>query len=364
MARKFIISGGGTGGHIFPAISVADEIRRREPDADILFVGADGGMEMNVVPRYHYPIESVWISGLHRQLNLRNILRNLSFPFKVITSQFQASRIISRFRPAAVVGFGGFASWPVGQVAGRKRIPLFLCEANAFPGLVNRRLAPKATRILLGNGDAQKYFDASKTITTGNPIRSFEVPDKVAAAKSLGLNPDQPILLSLGGSLGALSLNNALEGQLDTLMQADIQLVWQCGKRYYEALVQRVPKHPNLKLMAFIEDMAAAYGAADLVISRAGGSTISELIELAKPAILVPSPNVAEDHQTKNALSLSEKDAAVLVKDVAAKSQLAAEAIDILTQPGRLAALQTGISRMEKHNSASEIVNEIFQHLN
>ena len=363
MSHAFIISGGGTGGHIFPALSIAHELRRRDPAVEILFVGAEGGMELDVVPRHGFPIEAVWISGIHRQLTLRNIGRNLLFPIKLWRSLAQARRILRRVQPQAVVGVGGFASGPVGRVAAGRGIPLFLCEQNAFPGLVNRWLAPKATRILLGNADAARYFDASKIVVTGNPIRRFDLPPVVEARERLGLDPERPTLLSLGGSLGALRINEALEAQLDTLIAAGVQLVWQCGKRYHAALAARIPAHPQVKLLPFIEDMAAAYAAADLIISRAGGSTISELIALEKPALLVPSPNVSEDHQTKNALSLSEKGAALLIKDADALTQLIPTALDVLSRPSALADLQQGIAAMDKHDAAREIVDEIMRYV-
>ncbi|MEM7370273.1 MAG: undecaprenyldiphospho-muramoylpentapeptide beta-N-acetylglucosaminyltransferase [Bacteroidota bacterium] len=363
MAKKIIISGGGTGGHIFPAVSIANEIKRREPGTDILFVGAKGGMELSVVPRYNYPIESVWISGIHRQMNPRNLIRNAVFPLKLLVSLFQSMSIMARFKPQAVVGVGGFASGPLGRIAASKKVPLFLCEANAYPGLVNRWLAPKAQKILLGNGDASKYFDKSKVIVTGNPIREFELPDRAVAAEKMNIDPTKPTILSLGGSLGALKLNQAWQLGVHELMEAGVQLIWQCGKRYYERLQPQVMEHPNLKLLPFIEDMAAAYASADLIVSRAGGSTISELIALSKPAILVPSPNVAEDHQTKNALSLSEKNAAVLVKDADVEADLVKVVLGILTNPDRLGSLKENISAMEKHNAAVEIVDQIFEAL-
>ena len=363
MSRRIIISGGGTGGHIFPAVSIAGEILRREPGAEILFVGAQGGMEETVVPKYGYRIESVPISGIQRQLNLRNVWRNLQFPFKLLISLRQSHRILARFQPQAVVGVGGFASGPLGRAAAGKGIPLFLCEQNAYPGLVNRWLAGKARKILLGNADAQKYFDGSKTVVTGNPIRSFTLIDRDEAVRKLDLDPAKPVLLSLGGSLGALRINEALKTQLSLITDSEVQLVWQCGKRYYERLRAQVPEHPQVKLSAFIDDMAVAYSAADLIISRAGGSTISELIALSKPSLLVPSPNVAEDHQTKNALSLSEKDAAILVKDSDAVEHLLPTALDVLQHLERLTALTQHITAMEKHDAAKEIVDEIYREL-
>lgn len=360
MSQKVIISGGGTGGHIFPALSIAAELQRRDEQTDILFVGAKGGMEMEVVPRYHYPIEGVWISGIYRQLNLRNIGRNLMFPIKLVRSLMQANRIIRRFKPDFVVGFGGFASGPIGRAAANKGIPLYLCEANAYPGLVTKWLAPKADKILLGNGDAQQYFPAEKTVITGNPIRSFELPDQQAAKASLGLDPSKPVLLSLGGSLGARQINRALLASLPKLYETEVQLIWQCGKIYYEELSQQVSEHPQLQLKPFIQDMATAYAAADLIISRAGGSTISELIALNKPSVLVPSPNVAEDHQTKNALSLTEQGAAELVKDGEAIDKLLPTALAILEDPARLQTLTAGIKATHKHDSAKEIADHLL----
>ncbi|MEL6674907.1 MAG: undecaprenyldiphospho-muramoylpentapeptide beta-N-acetylglucosaminyltransferase [Bacteroidota bacterium] len=361
MQKRIIISGGGTGGHIFPAVSIADEIKRRDPEAEILFVGAKGGMELRVVPRYNYPIEAVWISGIHRQINLRNIRRNLLFPIKLISSLFQAGKIVRRFKPQAVVGVGGFASGPLGRVAAGRKIPLFLCEQNAYPGLVNRWLAPKARKILLGNAAASKYFEGMEVVVTGNPIRSFQLSDRSTAAQKLGLDPSKPILLSLGGSLGALSLNRAIKAQLDLAKKADVNLIWQCGKRYYPELSQEIQETDQIKLMPFIEDMATAYSAADLIISRAGGSTISEVIDLEKPSILVPSPNVSEDHQTKNARSLSDHGAALLVLDKEAEEKLIPTALEVLGDTDKLHALQQQIKAMEKHHAAKEIVDEIFR---
>ncbi|MCI4671733.1 MAG: undecaprenyldiphospho-muramoylpentapeptide beta-N-acetylglucosaminyltransferase [Bacteroidia bacterium] len=364
MKQKFIISGGGTGGHIFPAVSIATEISRRDPDADILFVGAKGGMEMEVVPRYKFPIKGVWISGIQRRLTFRNLLRNSLFPFKLLTSLLQARRIMREFKPDAVIGVGGFASGPMGRVASGKNVPLILCEQNAYPGLVNRWLAKYSDKILLGNGDASKYFPKEKIVVTGNPIRSFELPEKAEARKKLGLDPDKPTLLSLGGSLGARTLNQALLKDYPKIIDAGVQIFWQCGKIYVDELKQQVEPHPQVKLEAFIQDMATAYAAADLIISRAGASTISELIALSKPAVIVPSPNVAEDHQTKNALSLTEKNAAVLVKDVDAGQELVPVALKVLTDEQRLAKLSTNIASMEKHDSAKEIVDVILEELN
>ena len=360
MLKRVIISGGGTGGHIFPAISIANEIKARNPQAEILFVGAKGGMEMTLVPKSNYEIKGVWISGIMRSFSPKNILKNLVFPYKLIVSLLQARKIVKNFNAEAVVGVGGYASGPVGRVASGRGIPLFLQEQNAYPGITNKWLAKRATRILLGNEAAMKYFEKSKCKVTGNPIRqSLLDGNREAALKKLGFDPERPVLLSVGGSLGAGSLNAAWEAGVQKLLDAGIQVMWQCGKRYHEALRQRVPEHKDLRLMAFIEDMGAAYAAADLVVTRAGASTLSELILLNKPSIMVPSPNVSEDHQTKNARSLTDRDAAVLVKDVEAKEKLVDVALAILTNPDRLNALREGISKIEKHDAAKEIVDEI-----
>jgi UDP-N-acetylglucosamine--N-acetylmuramyl-(pentapeptide) pyrophosphoryl-undecaprenol N-acetylglucosamine transferase len=358
---KIIISGGGTGGHIFPAVSIGKEIKKRFPNATIQYVGASGGMEMDLVPKNGFSIEGVWISGIYRQLNIRNIGRNLLFPAKFFVSLWQAYQIISRVKPDAVVGVGGYASGPLGRVATWKKIPLFICEQNAFPGLTNRWLAPKASKILLGNSDAKQYFDVSKCVVTGNPIRTFDLIPIEDALPKLGLDPNKPTILSLGGSLGAGKLNDAWEGNLQELIDADVQLIWQCGTYYYEDLRKRIPQHPNIQLLPFIEDMAVAYSAADLIVSRAGGSTISELIQLSKPSILVPSPNVAEDHQTKNALSLVKAKAAVLVKDVEAKEILVTSALELLRDAEMFQELQENISNFEKHDAAKEIVDVIVE---
>ncbi|MEZ4687950.1 MAG: undecaprenyldiphospho-muramoylpentapeptide beta-N-acetylglucosaminyltransferase [Bacteroidia bacterium] len=360
MPINLIIAGGGTGGHIFPAVAIAREVKRQFPDANILFVGAKGGMEMTVVPKQGFEIQDVWISGLQRQLSVKNIVRNLLFPVKLIVSLFQANSILRKFKPDVVVGVGGYASGPMGRVAAGAGIPLVICEQNAFPGLVNRWLSKYAKRILLGNEAAAKYFPKEKVKVTGNPIREFARTSKAEGAAAFDLDPAKPVLLSLGGSLGALSINNALQQTVSQALEADVQVIWQTGKRYISRLEKEVPKHRNLRMSAFIDDMAAAYGAADLVLSRAGGSTISELIALEKPAILVPSPNVSEDHQTKNARSLSDQGAALLVPDSEANQSLIPEALDLLHNQEKLQSLKNKLQQFEKHKAAEEIVAQIL----
>lgn len=358
---NLIISGGGTGGHIFPALAIGKEAKKRFPAANVRFAGAVGGMEMDLVPKNGFEIDAIWISGIHRQLNLRNILRNLLFPLKFFVSLVQAYLLIRRHKPDVVVGVGGYASGPLCRVAGWLGIPYYICEQNAFPGLTNRWLAQKADKILLGNAAAAQYFEKDKCVVTGNPIREFQLTDSQSAKEKLGLDKNKPLILSLGGSLGARALNEAWLASLDTLIAADVQLVWQCGKFYHDAMKQQVSPHPNLKLMAFVEDMALAYSAADLIVSRAGASTISELEALEKVAILVPSPNVAEDHQTKNAMSLVEAEAALLVKDADAKQQLAQTAIALLSDASRLQAIKQKLAQIPKHDAAKEILEVILR---
>lgn len=357
--KKLIITGGGTGGHIFPALAIAQEWERRWPQTDILFVGSKGGMEEEIIPKKGYAYESIWISGIHRKKTLKNLFRNASFPIKLLFSLQQSRSILKRFQPHVVIGVGGFASGPMGKAAAGKGIPLFICEQNAYPGLVNKWLAPQAKLILLGNGSAKKYFKAYPTVETGNPIRKLNLLPKEEAASHFGIDPSRPTLLNIGGSLGAGSLNKALLTHIQEIIDSGVQLIWQCGKHYYEALRTEVPSHPSILLVPFIENMEAAYSMADLVISRAGGSSLSELIALEKPAILVPSPNVAEDHQTMNALSFSEQEAAVLIKDSEAKDKLVQTALSYVKNNDKLHTLKENLKKLEKHNSAERIVDEI-----
>lgn len=361
---KVIVTGGGTGGHIFPAISIANELKRLRPDIEILFVGANGGMEMTVVPKHGYRIKGVTITGIMRRLTFRNILKNLAFPFKLYSSLQKARKIVKEFQPDAVVGVGGYASGPVGRAAAKLGVPLIVTEQNALPGKTNQWLAPHAKAILLGLEGASKHFEkyADKTRVTGNPVRSsLKKGDRDKAIKYHRFNPNKPIILSLGGSLGAKAVNSAWEEGVQKLLNADVQILWQCGKRYYDELKPRIRQHPGLKLVPFIEDMASAYAMADLVVTRAGASTISELIMLDKVAILMPSPNVAEDHQTKNAMSLVDKSAALMVKDVDAKAELVTTAIGTLKDKVKYAALQRGIQKIAKHDSANEIALEVLK---
>lgn len=362
MGMRIIISGGGTGGHIFPAISIAAELKKRDPGTEILFVGAKGGMEMTLVPKHRYKIKGVWISGIARNMTLKNIWKNMGVPFKLMVSIMQSRKIIKHFKPDLVVGVGGYASGPLGRAATGKGIPLVINEQNAYPGITNKILAKKAKIILLGNQAAEKYFPGLNTKVTGNPVRaSLLTGSRSQGIKRMGLNPNKKVVLALGGSLGAASINNALEKSLQEFVKNDIQLVWQCGRRYHEELKQRIPSNLLFRLMPFIDDMANTYAAADLIVSRAGASTISELILLNKPAIIVPSPNVAEDHQTKNALSLVDMRAALMIPDAEVGEKLVNECIGLLKSEIHLAELQQGIEAVPKHDAAKEIVDEIYR---
>jgi len=366
---KIILSGGGTGGHIFPALSIADEIRRRDPKAEILFVGAIGKMEMTVVPKHGYRIEGLPIDGLHRQLTLQNVKRNLGLPCKIVRSSLKANHILRTFKPDLVVGVGGYASAMVGRRAKAHSVPLVVCEQNAHPGLTNKMLAKDATRILLGNGDAERHFvnaGAQKEgiRTVGNPIRQLKSTLSQAEAKErLGFEANKPLVLVVGGSLGARSINAALLGALAGETGDAVNVLWQCGRQYFDALEPQV-KATCAKLVPFIDDMATAFAAADLVVSRAGASTISEMIALEKPSILVPSPNVAEDHQTKNARSLVDIGAALLIPDAAASKRLWREAKALASNADQLNVLRANLQQLEKYDSARIIVDEIEKIIN
>lgn len=374
MPFRIIISGGGTGGHIFPALSIADEVKRRLPDAEILFVGADGRMEMTLVPKHGYAIEGLPIDGFQRGFSLQSILRNIQLPFKIISSVRKANALIRTHKPQVIVGVGGYASAAIGIRARSYSVPLVVCEQNAFPGITNKMLSKHAQRILLGNADAKQHFVTAGAMAenihyTGNPIRQLHSPLSAAEAKvKLGFLPDKPLLLVVGGSLGARTLNESLlAGLSQALATHEVQLFWQCGKTYHDAMQQAVAENPlethfaHARLAPFIDDMATAFAAADVVVSRAGASTISEMIALQKPCILVPSPNVSEDHQTKNALSLTNVGAAQMVRDADARDTLLAQALQLLANPQQQAIFREALAAFPQLNAASAIVDEIMQ---
>ena len=341
---RVIISGGGTGGHIFPAIAIADALREIEPSIEILFVGAEGKMEMEKVPAAGYRIEGLPVAGLQRRLTLKN----LSVPFKLIRSIRRAGEILRTFKPDAVAGVGGYASAPVLWKASRMKIPILIQEQNSCAGITNKILGRRASVICTAYEGMDRFFPSDKIILTGNPVRK-DLQDinklRAEAMDFFGLDPEKQTLLVVGGSLGARTLNESVESGLSAVKQSGVQLLWQTGKFYFEHAQQASASFENIRTMDFIRRMDYAFAAADLIVSRAGAGTISELCLVGKPAILVPSPNVSEDHQTKNALALSQKSAAVMITDADARSSLIREALSLLNSEGKKISLSENIQQ-------------------
>ncbi|GAB3639018.1 undecaprenyldiphospho-muramoylpentapeptide beta-N-acetylglucosaminyltransferase [Hymenobacter arcticus] len=357
---KFIISGGGTGGHIFPAVAIANEIRRRQPDADILFVGANGRMEMTRVPEAGYQIVGLDITGLQRRLTPQNIL----FPVRVFRSVRRAGKLIEQFRPDAVVGVGGYASAPVLLAATSRTIPSLIQEQNSYAGLVNKLLGRRVGKICVAYEGMDKFFPANKIVLTGNPVRAeIAHGDRAEALHFFGLDPTKKTLLVIGGSLGARTLNLATAAALPRLREAGVQLLWQTGKLYFpEAQQQAAPyAAAHLQALEFIKRMDLAYAAADVVVSRAGALSVSELCLTGKASVLVPSPNVAEDHQTKNALALVGKGAAVLIIDAHAAARLYDETLRLLADPERQQQLSERVRELARPDATKDIVDELFK---
>ena len=360
---RIIISGGGTGGHIFPAVSIANAIKEQRPDAEILFVGAEGRMEMHRVPAAGYPIKGLPIAGFNR----KNLLKNIPVLIKLFKSQQLAKTIIKEFKPHAAVGVGGYASGPTLKVAGNMGIPTLLQEQNSYAGVTNKLLAKQAHKICVAYEGMERFFEKEKIILTGNPVRQDLLNHSISKAdaiKSFGLDPNKKTILILGGSLGARTINNCIIENLDKIKNSDVQFIWQTGKIYIEEARNSVSKTEGLSMLHvtdFIGNMGTAYQAADLVISRAGAGSISEFCLLQKPVILVPSPNVAEDHQTKNALALVNKNAALYVKDEEAKDKLVDKALQAVKQPELLTNLSKNIAELAFTNSANVIAKEVIQ---
>lgn len=357
---KFIISGGGTGGHIFPAISIAGGLKARYPDCEILFVGAENKMEMEKVPAAGYNIVGLPVAGFHRG----EILRNLTFLPKLLRSMFKAAQVVRQFQPNCVVGVGGYASGPVLRVATRKGIPAVIQEQNSFAGITNKILSRKADKICVAYDGMGRFFPKEKIVFTGNPVRRElveQLGNKAEARDFFGVKSDKPVLLIVGGSLGARSINQGLLSQLDLLREADVEVVWQTGKFYFKDIQARLAKHPteNIHLMEFIPRMDLAYALADLVVSRAGAGTISELCLVGKPTILVPSPNVSEDHQTQNAMALVKKKAAVLVADKETSGELVPKALALVAKKEQLTLLAKNIKELATPNATDDIVSVI-----
>ncbi|WP_372776301.1 undecaprenyldiphospho-muramoylpentapeptide beta-N-acetylglucosaminyltransferase [Mangrovibacterium sp.] len=361
MALKVIISGGGTGGHIFPALSIANGLKQAVPDVDILFVGALGKMEMERVPAAGYPIVGLPVMGLPRKASFKLF----KFLWMLFQSMLKARKVIKDFKPDVAIGVGGFASGPVLKAAGRAGVPTILQEQNSYAGVTNKLLSAKVRKICVAYPNMQRYFPAEKIVVTGNPVRqNLLLPvDRMQALKAFNLNANQPVVLIVGGSLGARSLNESVMANLDRIADSGVQVVWQTGKIYYREMVERLKgKQPvNLQALEFLTDMDLAYKAADLVISRAGAGTISELCLLGKPSVLMPSPNVAEDHQTKNAMALVENQAAVLVKDEDGPQELFVEAFRLVKDKKKLALLAENSKRLAKPNATNEIVAVILK---
>lgn len=355
--KRFIISGGGTGGHIFPAIAIADELKRRLPDAEILFVGAKDRMEMQKVPQAGYPIEGLWISGLQRKLSWQNLL----FPLKFISSLLKSRSIIKRFKPDAVIGTGGFASGAVVKVAGQMGIPTFIQEQNSYAGITNKMLAKNAHKICVAYDAMEQFFPKKKIVKTGNPIRDGLL--NIAQYRSEGLSyfhldSQQKTLLVLGGSLGARRINQLIEQQLPLFEQLGVQVLWQCGKLYYEEYKKY--NSEQVRVLAFIDRMELAYAAADVIISRAGASSVSELCVVGKPVIFIPSPNVAEDHQTKNARAIADKQAAILLRESELNEQFANTFSKLIANEAQQEALSAHIKALAQPNATKDIVNLIL----
>lgn len=359
--RRFIISGGGTGGHIFPAIAIANALSEKDPTAKILFVGAKGRMEMEKVPAAGYKIIGLPVRGFDRQ----NLFRNFKVIYLLIRSLFIARIIIRRFRPDAVVGVGGYASGPMLRAASRRKIPTVIQEQNSYAGITNKLLAKRVDKICVAYEGMERFFPKKKIIVTGNPVRQELEDSTVMHDQSMmffDMDKEKRTLLILGGSLGARTVNHSVSAYLDQL-PADIQLIWQTGETYYDTAVREVfsKRLQNVKVYAFIQRMDLAYTAADLVISRAGAGTISELSIMGKPCILVPSPNVAEDHQTKNAMALVSKNAAIMIRDDEALEKLLPEAVRIISDYEVLEPLAENIRQFARFNAAGTIAGIVMK---
>lgn len=357
---RFIISGGGTGGHIFPAIAIANEIKRRKPDAEILFVGAENRMEMEKVPAAGYNIVGLNVVGFDR----KNMLRNVGLPFKLFRSFRQTRKIIKDFAPDVVIGVGGYASAPTLYSAQKLHIPTLLQEQNSLPGMTNKILAKKAERICVGYDEMDRFFPREKIIWTGNPIRQ-DISDintkREEAMAFYNLQPDKPVLLVMGGSLGAFTINQGMQHCIDFLLENGFQVIWQTGKYYYQKMLPYAEGKEHLVMLDFVRRVDLAYAAADIIVSRAGAITISELCVVGKPLILIPSPNVAEDHQTKNAQALSSRNAAVLLPDDRTVEDLGKTVVDLYNNRRRCELLSQNIAKMGTTSAARDIVDEVFK---
>ncbi|GAA3773342.1 undecaprenyldiphospho-muramoylpentapeptide beta-N-acetylglucosaminyltransferase [Corallibacter vietnamensis] len=356
-AYKIILSGGGTGGHIYPAIAIANELKSRFPDAKFLFVGAKDKMEMEKVPQAGYQIEGLWISGIQRELTLKN----LSFPFKLVSSLLRARKIVNYFKPDIAIGTGGFASGPLLQIATTKKIPSLIQEQNSYPGITNKLLSKKANKICVAYDGLERFFPENKIVKTGNPVRQdlLDVDTKrEEAIKAFSLKSDKKTLLVLGGSLGARQINKLIKKELDFIQTHNMQVIWQCGKLYYDKY-KIYNNTKDVQVHAFINNMDYAYAAADVIISRAGAISVSELCIVGKPVVFIPSPNVAEDHQTKNALSVVEKQAGIMIKEADLEVDFQNKFSQLMASPEKQAELSKNIKSLALVNATKEIVDEV-----
>ena len=356
--HKFIISGGGTGGHIYPAIAIANELKSRFPKAEFLFVGAQDKMEMQKVPQAGYAIKGLWIAGLQRKLTLQNLL----FPVKLISSLWKSRAIIKSFKPDVVIGTGGFASGPLLQMANSLNIPTLIQEQNSYPGITNKLLSKKANKICVAYENLDRFFPNDKMILTGNPVRQdlISIDSKRAEAiKYFNLDPAKKTLLILGGSLGARRVNQLIEKELDFFASQNVQIIWQCGKFYLDEYKKYDSN--KVQVLAFIDRMDLVYAAADFVISRAGASSVSELSIVGKPVLFIPSPNVAEDHQTKNAKSIVDKKGALMIKESELDENFSSVFSDLVTNENLQKQLSENIKKLAKVNATNDIVDEIVK---
>ena len=356
---KFILSGGGTGGHIYPALAIANELKLRFPNAEFLFVGAKNKMEMQKVPQAGYKIKGLWIAGLQRKITFSNLL----FPIKLICSLVKARIIIKNFKPDVVIGTGGFASGPILQVANLLNIPTLIQEQNSYPGITNKLLSKKAQKICVAYENLERFFTKSKIVLTGNPVRQdiLEIYSKRAEAISyFNLDANKKTLLILGGSLGARRINELVASKVDFFIENNLQVFWQCGNLYISEY-QHIAANKNIQVVPFIDRMDLIYAAADFVISRAGASSVSELCLVGKPVLFIPSPNVAEDHQTKNAQAIADKNGALLIKESELAEKFESEFNRLIHDQPLQNQMSQNIKKLSKPNATSDIVNQIVK---
>lgn len=355
---KFILSGGGTGGHIYPAIAIANELKLRFPDAEFLFVGAKDKMEMQKVPQAGYPIKGLWIAGLQRKISFQNLM----FPFKLVDSLWESKKILRRFKPDVVIGTGGFASGPLLKMASMMGIPTLIQEQNSFPGITNKLLSKKADVICVAYENLERFFPKEKIVLTGNPVRQDLIDIESKRAEGIqyfNLDENKKTLLVLGGSLGARRVNQLIEKELVKIVAQNVQIIWQCGKLY----IEDYKKHNanNVQVLAFIDRMDLVYAAADIVVSRAGASSVSELSIVGKPVIFIPSPNVAEDHQTKNAKSIVDKKGAILLKESELNAEFSLVFESLLKDQGKQNQLGEHIKQLALPEATKQISDEIVK---